>query len=92
MAKAALERTESRGGHTREDFPAMDPQWRGVNLVCRLRPVDGAGHADPPAGARRSGRDLLELFERKELGKYLTPRTSSRCSTTAVRAERGEQA
>ena len=25
-----------RGGHTREDFPAMDPQWRGVNLVCTL--------------------------------------------------------
>ena len=40
VAKAALERTESRGGHTREDFPAMDPQWRGVNLVCRL---DGDG-------------------------------------------------
>ena len=24
-AKAALEREESRGGHTREDFPTMDP-------------------------------------------------------------------
>ena len=36
-AKAALEREESRGGHTREDFPAMDPKWRKVNLVCALR-------------------------------------------------------
>ena len=37
-AKAALEREESRGGHTREDFPAMDPTWRQVNLVCALTP------------------------------------------------------
>ena len=27
-AKAALEREESRGGHTREDFPKMTPEWR----------------------------------------------------------------
>ena len=48
-AKAALEREESRGGHTREDFPEMDPQWRQVNLVCSL---DGdAGPADPQAAA-----------------------------------------
>ena len=36
-AKAALERQESRGGHTRDDFPAMEPEWRKVNLVCSLR-------------------------------------------------------
>src|SRR5690349_6378909 len=41
VALAALERTESRGGHTREDFPAMDPQWRGVNLICTLDDSDG---------------------------------------------------
>ena len=33
VAKAALERTESRGGHTRDDHPKMDPQWRKINLV-----------------------------------------------------------
>jgi len=33
IAKAALERTESRGGHTRDDYPATDPQWGTVNLV-----------------------------------------------------------
>src|ERR1051326_3076496 len=35
-ARAALEREESRGGHTREDFPAMDDKWRQFNLVCSL--------------------------------------------------------
>jgi succinate dehydrogenase / fumarate reductase, flavoprotein subunit len=34
IARAALERTESRGGHTREDFPAPDPEWGRLNLVC----------------------------------------------------------
>jgi len=33
IARAALERTESRGGHTRDDYPATDPQWGTVNLV-----------------------------------------------------------
>ncbi len=35
VAKAALERTESRGGHTRDDYPSMDPNWRKTLLVCR---------------------------------------------------------
>jgi succinate dehydrogenase / fumarate reductase flavoprotein subunit len=33
IARAALERTESRGGHTRDDYPSTDPQWGTVNLV-----------------------------------------------------------
>src|SRR5579863_7420693 len=36
VAMAALEREESRGGHTREDHPAMDPEWRKVNLILSL--------------------------------------------------------
>jgi succinate dehydrogenase / fumarate reductase flavoprotein subunit len=40
IAKAALARRESRGGHTRDDFPATDPEWGGKNLVVRL---NGAG-------------------------------------------------
>ena len=50
-AKAALEREESRGGHTREDFPKMDPKWRQVNLVCSLDGDDV--HARAQAGAAR---------------------------------------
>jgi succinate dehydrogenase / fumarate reductase flavoprotein subunit len=34
VAKAALEREESRGGHTREDFPKPSPEWGALNLIC----------------------------------------------------------
>jgi succinate dehydrogenase / fumarate reductase flavoprotein subunit len=37
IAKAALEREESRGGHTRDDFPSPDPKWGALNLVLTLR-------------------------------------------------------
>jgi len=36
IAKAALEREESRGGHTRDDFPKPDPDWGAKNLVLTL--------------------------------------------------------
>jgi succinate dehydrogenase / fumarate reductase, flavoprotein subunit len=36
IAKAALEREESRGGHTRDDFPGPDPEWGTVNLVLTM--------------------------------------------------------
>jgi succinate dehydrogenase / fumarate reductase, flavoprotein subunit len=75
IALAALERQESRGGHTREDHPGMDPTWRGVNLICRLpEPADPAAMVTltrQPVPTMR--RDLLELFDRAELGKYYTP-------------------
>ncbi|MEW1636272.1 fumarate reductase/succinate dehydrogenase flavoprotein subunit [Streptomyces sp. NPDC093801] len=76
VARAALERTESRGGHTREDRPAMEREWRPVNLLCR--PVLPAP-ADPAADRIVLERtrtdpirpDLLALFEKDELAKYL---------------------
>jgi succinate dehydrogenase / fumarate reductase flavoprotein subunit len=36
-ALAALERKESRGGHTREDHPYTDDQWGRINVVQRRR-------------------------------------------------------
>jgi succinate dehydrogenase / fumarate reductase flavoprotein subunit len=76
VALAALERTESRGGHTREDHPAMDPQWRGVNLVCRLGGDGAVSLTRQPVPEIRD--DLLALFERGELAKYLTEDELSR--------------
>jgi succinate dehydrogenase / fumarate reductase flavoprotein subunit len=68
-AKAALEREESRGGHTREDFPTMSPQWRTVNLVCGLDGDDVVLTHQPVPTMRD---DLLTLFDRTEMSKYLT--------------------
>ncbi len=36
IAKAALERQESRGGHTRDDYPGPNPEWGAKNLVLTL--------------------------------------------------------
>ena len=37
VARSALVREESRGGHTREDFPKPDPVWGTKNVVTRKR-------------------------------------------------------
>ncbi|MEV6999910.1 fumarate reductase/succinate dehydrogenase flavoprotein subunit [Streptomyces sp. NPDC093982] len=80
VARAALERTESRGGHTREDHPAMDRKWRNVNLLCQLAdPTGGLAATDPERGQINLLReatdpvrpDLLALFDKEELVKYL---------------------
>jgi len=36
IARAALERQESRGGHTRDDYPGPNPEWGALNLVLTL--------------------------------------------------------
>jgi succinate dehydrogenase / fumarate reductase flavoprotein subunit len=69
VARAALMREESRGGHTREDFPAMDPEWRQVNLICR---VEGDGVRVDKQPLPVIPTELLELFDRDELSKYMT--------------------
>jgi len=73
IARAALMREESRGGHTRDDFPAMEPQWRQVNLICAVAPGGAGDVIDVSRQQMPSMReDLAGLFERDELKKYLT--------------------
>jgi succinate dehydrogenase / fumarate reductase, flavoprotein subunit len=74
VAMAALERTESRGGHTRDDHPSMDANWRKTLLVCRATDDDVVV---PDVIITRQDQvpmrpDLLELFEISELEKYFT--------------------
>ncbi|SHH99877.1 fumarate reductase/succinate dehydrogenase flavoprotein subunit [Streptomyces sp. 3214.6] len=81
VARAALERTESRGGHTREDHPTMDRRWRNVNLLCAPADLFGDPESTDPVQGRITltrettepiRPDLLALFEKEELVKYLT--------------------
>jgi succinate dehydrogenase / fumarate reductase flavoprotein subunit len=74
VARAALERTESRGGHTRDDHPSMESGWRNSLLVCRATNGDGAV---PNITVTREEQapmrpDLLEVFDIAELEKYFT--------------------
>lgn len=74
VAKAALQRTESRGGHTRDDHPSMESSWRKVLLVCEAANVD---QVIPDITITKKEQtpmrpDLLELFEIGELEKYYT--------------------
>ncbi len=69
VAMAALERQESRGGHTRDDYPDMSPEWRKVNLILSLN-GDRIEMVHQPMPALRP--DLLDLFDVSELKKYMT--------------------
>ena len=70
VAQSALERQESRGGHTREDYPAMSPEWRKINLICSLDADGEVTLTRQPLVPMRT--DLLELFDVSELHKYMT--------------------
>jgi succinate dehydrogenase / fumarate reductase flavoprotein subunit len=69
VARAALQREESRGGHTRDDHPMMDSNWRARLLVCR---ADGDNVTITEEAQTAMREDLFELFEFSELEKYYT--------------------
>ncbi|RJO76924.1 fumarate reductase/succinate dehydrogenase flavoprotein subunit [Nocardia panacis] len=74
VAQAALQRTESRGGHTRDDHPAMDSGWRGKLLVCSIDPATATAAVPEvrvlPEDQLPMRADLLALFDLGELEKY----------------------
>ena len=61
IARAALERQESRGGHTRDDFPTADPDWAKLNLICTPAPGGGAQITRQPLP--QMPPELAEIFE-----------------------------
>jgi succinate dehydrogenase / fumarate reductase flavoprotein subunit len=64
IARAALAREESRGGHTRDDFPGPDPAWGAKNLVLSLNAAgDGVDIAEKPLPVMPD--ELSQLFEDK---------------------------
>ena len=69
-AKSALLREESRGGHTRDDFPDMSSQWRQVNHISSFdgNKVNIKAQPLPPIP-----KELFDLFDIHELEKYMTP-------------------
>jgi succinate dehydrogenase / fumarate reductase flavoprotein subunit len=69
-ANSALIREESRGGHTRDDFPGMNPEWRQVNLICTF---DGNKVTSTKQALPSMPKELWELFDPHELEKYMTP-------------------
>jgi succinate dehydrogenase / fumarate reductase flavoprotein subunit len=61
VGKAALERQESRGGHTRDDFPGPDPEWGKTNLICSPAPDGGVQVRRQPLP--QMPPELAEIFE-----------------------------
>jgi succinate dehydrogenase / fumarate reductase flavoprotein subunit len=69
-AKSAILREESRGGHTRDDFPGMNSTWRQVNHIASF---NGSEVIVKPQPLLPIPKELFDLFDIHELEKYMTP-------------------
>jgi succinate dehydrogenase / fumarate reductase flavoprotein subunit len=62
IAKAALEREESRGGHTRDDHPGFAEKWGTLNIVLSINDAaDGVDLATKPLPVMPD--DLAAFFQ-----------------------------
>ena len=68
-AKSAIVRQESRGGHTRDDFPKMDPNWRSQNNIAAF---NGKEVVVKQQKLPKMPNELFDLFDIHELEKYLS--------------------
>jgi succinate dehydrogenase / fumarate reductase flavoprotein subunit len=69
-AKSAINREESRGGHTRDDFPVMNEKWRQINNISSF---DGTQVNIREQVLPTIPKELFDLFDIHELEKYMTP-------------------
>ena len=74
-AKSAIKREESRGGHTRDDFPGMDSGWRQTNHISSF---DGEQVSVRKQALPFMPKELFDLFDIEELKKYMTPEEISK--------------
>jgi len=68
-AKSAINREESRGGHTRDDFPVMNEKWRQINNISSF---DGEKVNIREQALPSIPKELFDLFDIHELEKYMT--------------------
>jgi succinate dehydrogenase / fumarate reductase flavoprotein subunit len=68
-AKSAILREESRGGHTRDDFPVMNTKWRGLNNITSF---NGKEVVVKQQELPFMPKELFDLFDIHELEKYMS--------------------
>jgi succinate dehydrogenase / fumarate reductase flavoprotein subunit len=68
-AKSAIVREESRGGHTRDDFPVMNTKWRGLNNITSF---NGKEVVVKQQELPFMPKELFDLFDIHELEKYMS--------------------
>lgn len=91
IARSALARQESRGGHTRNDFPEMNPQLRGMNVFSAAifdqdRVVRNGSSAITVTTEEMPliSDELAALFEFSELEKYFSESDLSKFNVDAA--------
>ena len=85
VAQGALNRKESRGGHTREDYPGPDPEMGKVNFVQHQTGEHGylAPIAIAPEPLPEMPAELRALFEEAELSHDADADDRSPCGSGA---------